>query len=163
MLASQTPPLLLTLLLFSSVGPASSAQKSSAATTDEGWMNFEDLFLYGKDAYLANDWAKCARYFERAVDKYRDYVDKVRILEFGEGRDRLKMFESIKVSTCKRSCRAESGWESRQTKYVFPNEDEEGEESNVDVDDDLRFFSKSIKHTHCLIKCKKEMLGEDDR
>ncbi len=42
-------------------------------------MTFEDLFLYGKDAYLANDWKKCASYFERAVEDYRTYNDKVKI------------------------------------------------------------------------------------
>ena len=55
------------------------AKSSVVGSDDEGWMTFEDLFLYGKDAYLANDWKKCASYFERAVEDYRTYHDKVNI------------------------------------------------------------------------------------
>ena len=55
------------------------AKSSVVGSDDEGWMTFEDLFLYGKDAYLANDWKKCASYFERAVEDYRTYNDKVNI------------------------------------------------------------------------------------
>jgi len=45
--------------------------------TDDSWMNFEDAFLYGKDAYLANEWAKCVYYLEKAIEDYRFYTDHV--------------------------------------------------------------------------------------
>ncbi len=62
---------LLLLLLFGV------ATATAASASDDSWMDFEDLFLYGKDAYLANDWSKCVSYFEKAVEEYRAYNDMV--------------------------------------------------------------------------------------
>ncbi len=62
------------LLVVSMVAAGGGGQKKDK---DDSWMNFGDFFLYGKDAYLANDWKDCVYYFEKAVGDYKTYIDKV--------------------------------------------------------------------------------------
>ena len=71
-LTRSLPSLLLLLLTEGGVGVVEDVRRR-----DDGWMNFQDLYLYGKDAYLANDWKDCVYYFEKAVDDYKSYNDKV--------------------------------------------------------------------------------------
>ncbi len=42
------------------------------------------------------------------------------------------------------------------------NEERVEEEANIDgAEEDLLFFSKAIKHTLCLVKCKRARMPED--
>jgi hypothetical protein len=65
------------LLTRASVWALAGKKGDDSKKSDDSWMNFEDAFLYGKDAYLGNDWKKCVYYMEKAIDDYRFYTDHV--------------------------------------------------------------------------------------
>ena len=116
------------------------AEKGLGKQVDDRWMNFEDLFLYGKDAYLSNDWKMCIYYMEKAVEDYRFYNDQ--------------------VIRCKMECRRDADWSPA------PSAESETSSSvallvGEDADEDVRFFEKAVRNTLCLMKCKRLLFGKD--
>jgi len=64
---------LLFLLLYLGVSGTAGYGTKSASVPQNSYMNFEELYLKGKEAYLNNNFKDCVEHIEAALSEYKNY------------------------------------------------------------------------------------------